>query len=112
MAIRDRGILKWAPASFMPLGFEMTRKMFKDQERQARPLLDEYQVEEFYQRIAYAMESRCAVKLSVWADGFTTEITGRINCVDPITKQLRIELRDREFERVSFEDVVGVLVVD
>lgn len=47
MAIRDHGILKWAPASFMSLGFEMTRKMFRDQERQARPLLDEYQVEEF-----------------------------------------------------------------
>lgn len=58
------------------------------------------------------MESRCAVKLSVWADGFTTEIIGRINRVGPITKQLRIEMRDGEFERVSFEDVVGVVVVD
>ena len=58
------------------------------------------------------MESRCAVKLSVWADGFTTGIIGRINRVGPITKQLRIEMRDGEFERVSFEDVVGVVVVD
>ncbi|MEH7012279.1 hypothetical protein V7087_15940 [Neobacillus niacini] len=28
MAIRDRGKLKWRPASFMPEGFAMTRAMF------------------------------------------------------------------------------------
>lgn len=32
MAIRDRGKIKWQPASFIPLGFEMSRAMFKDQE--------------------------------------------------------------------------------
>jgi hypothetical protein len=51
MAIRDRGKLKWQPASFLPLAFEMQREMFKDQERQARPIIDEYQAEEFDQRI-------------------------------------------------------------
>jgi hypothetical protein len=40
MAIRDRGKMKWQPASFMPLGFEMNRAMFKDQEQTMKPLLD------------------------------------------------------------------------
>ncbi|MEH7482785.1 YolD-like family protein [Neobacillus drentensis] len=111
MAIRDRGKLKWQPASFMPLGFEMTRAMFKDQERQPKPLLDEYEREEFDQRISYAMESNSPVKLSIWDDGFTYEITGRIHYVDPITKQLRIEVKPGEFERIAFEDVVGVCVI-
>lgn len=55
MTIRDRGKLKWQPASFLPLAFEMQREMFKDQERQEQPILDDYQVEEFDQRICYAM---------------------------------------------------------
>jgi hypothetical protein len=46
MAIRDRGKIKWAPASFMPEGFAMTREMYRDQARQTKPILDEYQTEE------------------------------------------------------------------
>ncbi|SMQ80669.1 YolD-like protein [Bacillus sp. OV166] len=112
MTIRDRGKLKWQPASFLPLAFEMQREMFKDQERQERPLLDQYQMEEFDQRICYAMESNQAVKLNVWADGFIMDVTVRIHYVDPITHRLRVEVKPGEFERIAFEDVVGVTVVD
>lgn len=112
MAIRDRGKIKWRPASFMPLGFEMTRAMFKDQERQPKPLIDEYEKEYFDQRIVYSMENNLAVKLTVWGDGFTVNITGRIHNVDPITSHLRIEVMPGEFERIAFDDVVGVVVVD
>jgi hypothetical protein len=31
MTIRDRGKMKWQSASFIPLAFEMTSEMFKDQ---------------------------------------------------------------------------------
>lgn len=85
MAIRDRGKLKWQPASFLPLAFEMTSEMFKDQARTAKPILDEYEREEFDLRIAYATEYSHAVKLTIWDDGFTSEMTGRIHYVDPIT---------------------------
>jgi hypothetical protein len=110
LSIRDRGKIKWQPASFMPLGFEMTRAMFKDQARQPRLLIDES--EAFDQRIAFAVEYKLAVKLTVWADGFTTDIIGRIHRVDPITHQLRMEVKPGEFHRIDFVDVVGVVVLD
>lgn len=66
MAIWDRGKIKWQPASFIPLSFEMTRAMFKDQERKMKPLLDEYEKEEFDRSIAYAMEYNLPVKVKVW----------------------------------------------
>ncbi|MFB3166584.1 YolD-like family protein [Neobacillus sp. 179-C4.2 HS] len=112
MVIRDRGKIKWQPASFMPEAFAMTREMFKDEKRQAKPLIDEYETEEFDQRIAYAMESKLAVKLTVWEEGFTEDITGKVHYVDLITKQLRFEVKPGEFERVAFDKVVGVAVVD
>jgi hypothetical protein len=43
MVIRDRGKLKWQPASFLPLAFEMQREMFKNQERLSKPIIDEYE---------------------------------------------------------------------
>ncbi|MFP7296869.1 YolD-like family protein [Neobacillus niacini] len=110
MAIRDRGKKKWQPASFIPLGFEMTAAMFKDQERISKPLLDEYEKEEFDRNIAYAMEYNLPVKIKVWNEGFTETITGRIHYVDPISFQLRIEVAPGEFERIAFEDVLGVII--
>ena len=71
MAIRDRGKIKWAPANCMPEGFSMTRKMFKDQLRQANPIIDDYQKEEFDQQIGYAMEYHLPVKVTTWNDGST-----------------------------------------
>ena len=112
MTIRDRGKMKWQSASFIPLAFEMTSEMFKDQARTAKPILDEHQTEEFDLRIAYATEYNHAVKLTVWDDGFTHDITGRVHYVDPITHELRIEVKPGEFERVAFDSVVGVKVLN
>lgn len=90
----------------------MTRDMYQDQARQAKPILDDYQTEEFDLRIKYAMEYKHAVKISVWNDGFTTDYTGRIYRVDPITHELRIEVKPGEYERVAFEDVCAVKVLN
>ncbi|SDN62592.1 YolD-like family protein [Bacillus sp. OK048] len=112
MVIRDRGKMKWQSASFLPLAFEMTSDMFKDQARIAKPILDEYQKEEFDLRIAYATEYNYGVKLTVWDDGFTHDITGLVHYADPITHELRLKLKHGEFERVAFESVVGVKVLN
>ncbi|MEH7301907.1 YolD-like family protein [Neobacillus drentensis] len=112
MTIRDRGKMKWQSASFLPLAFEMTREMFKDQARTARPILDEHQTEEFDLRIAYATEYNYVVRLTVWDDGFTHDIIGRVHYFDSITHELRIEVNPGEFERVTFGSVVGVKVVN
>jgi YolD-like protein len=47
----------------------MTREMFKDQERGLKPILDEYEKEEFDRSIAYAMEYNLPVKIKAWSDG-------------------------------------------
>ena len=112
MAIRDRGKKKWAPASFMPEGFAMTRDMYRDQSRQAKPILDDYQTEEFDLRIKYAQEYKHAVRVTVWSDGFTADYTGRIYRVDPITHELRLEVKPGEYERIQFGDVTAVKVVN
>lgn len=112
MTIRDRGKMKWQSASFIPLAFEMTTEMFKDQARTAKPLLDENQTEEFDLRIAYATEYNHAVKLTVYDEGFTHDITGRVHYVDPITHELRIQVKDGEFKRVGFDSILGVKVLN
>lgn len=112
MTIRDRGKMKWQSASFIPLAFEMTNKMFKEQARTAKPILDEHQTEEFDLRISYATEYNLVVKLTLWDDGFTYDITGHVHYFDPLMQELRIEVQPRELKRVKFDSVVGVKVVN
>lgn len=112
MVIRDRGKIKWQFAFGMLELIKSQRDLWRDSERIAKPIVDEYQAEEFDQRIAYAMEFKLAVKLTVWTDGLTEDITGSIHYVDPVTHQLRVEVKSGEYERIAFDDVVGVIVVD
>jgi len=46
MAIRDRGIIKWAPFKSMPEQWSGLKKMYEDDKKVAKPILDEYQLEE------------------------------------------------------------------
>ncbi|WP_256942633.1 YolD-like family protein [Bacillus sp. OV166] len=52
------------------------------------------------------------MKLTVWSDGFTKEMTGQIHSINPITHQLQVEVKPGEFKPVAFEDVIGVAVLD
>ncbi|ULT55872.1 YolD-like family protein [Neobacillus drentensis] len=112
MAIRDRGKKKWQFAFGMPELIKFQRDLWRDTERIVKPIIDEYEKEEFDQRIGYAMEYGLAVRVTIWDDGFTSDITGRVHYVDPITHQLRIEVDPEDFRRVAFEDVVGMVVIE
>ncbi|MEH7378574.1 YolD-like family protein [Neobacillus drentensis] len=112
MAIRDRGKKKWQFAFGMPELIKAQRDLWTDQDRIIKPMIDEYEKEEFDRRICYAMEYNLSIKITIWSNGFTSDITGRIQNVDPISYQLRIELLGGEFRRINFEDVIRMSVVD
>jgi hypothetical protein len=112
MNYRDRGIKKWQQAFFMPEQFSKLRKFWNDSERITKPILDQYQVEEFDNKIGYAIEFNLPVKLTLWVDGFTKDIIGRLHHVDSITHQLIIEVKPGEFQRIKFEHVTKVCIVE
>ena len=66
MAIKDRGILKWQAASFLPEQVSSLHDLVKDYYSTKKPILDEYQVEEFENKINYAMEYVSLIKIYNW----------------------------------------------
>ena len=112
MTIRDRGKKKWQFAFGMPELIKAQKDLWIEGERRPKPIIDEYEKEKFDESICYAMEYNHAVKITIWSKGFTSEITGRIHYVDPLSYQLRMELQGGELERIDFECVIGVSVVD
>ncbi|MGJ3196968.1 YolD-like family protein [Peribacillus frigoritolerans] len=60
--------------------------------RQLKPILDEYQLEEFEDKIHTAMEFVSPVMFTVWEDGFYWEYTGMIHRFDPLTKMIHFRV--------------------
>lgn len=54
----------------LPEYVKLLNDVNKDYYRQVKPILDEYQLEEFENKIHTAMEFASTVKFIVWEDGF------------------------------------------
>lgn len=112
MAIRDRGKIKWAPASFLPELRSMMREAEQDELRQKKPQIDSYEIEEFDRKICYAMEFNFPVLLKRWTEGFTYEEKGRVHYVDTIRNEVRMVTDDGAAVRIPMADIVEVEVID
>jgi hypothetical protein len=97
MAIHDRGMIKWQAAFQFPELVKKQHDLWRDTERIAKPIIDEHETEEIDHRIIYSMEFNHLVKLTVWDDGFTHNINGRVHYLYPITREIRIEVKSGEF---------------
>jgi len=112
MRIRDRGMLKFLPAHFAPEHRALLRELAHDELRQAKPILDEYEIEELENRICYAMEYTYPVLISRWEDGFTYVEQGLVHYLDPIKKEVRLVSKDGTAMSIKFTDIVGVEVIE
>lgn len=112
MRIRDRGKVKWLGALFAPEHRGMLRELARDELRQAKPILDEYEIEELENRLCEAMEFTRLVVISKWEDGFTYEEKGFVHYLDPIGKEVRMKSADGAVMRIKFAEIVAVEVIE
>lgn len=48
------------------------------------------------------------LSLTLWKDGFTYEVVGRVHYLEPITKEIRLVTKKEEVECVKFSDILEV----
>jgi hypothetical protein len=77
-----------------------------------KPILDEYQVEEFENNIHYAMEYHLSISFTLHNEGNSKELHGYCVYIHPVTKELRIQKKDSSFEYIQFDQIIDVTVVD
>lgn len=111
MSIRDRGKMKWQ-GFMMPEHTKLLAEMSKDYERQNKPIIDEYQIEEFESKIHLAMEFAYTIKITVWEGGFFNDYIGAIHRLDEINKIIYLKQQDGYFEKIRFDDIVNVVLED
>ncbi|WP_336863690.1 YolD-like family protein [Peribacillus frigoritolerans] len=111
--IRDRGLVKWQAALIMPEQKALNKKIGEvDYFLNKKPILDEYQVEEFEKNIHYAMEYHLPIRFRLHNDGDPHELYGHCVYIHPVTKELRIQKKDSSFEFIQFDEVIDVSVED
>lgn len=106
----DRGLVKWR-GFMMPEHMALIAEMDWDMHRQPKPLLDDYQIEEMESRLQFAFESKVPVRITEHVGGLEETLTGTVTRLDPITKEISVRVGEY-IERIKWEDVVGVEVVD
>jgi len=78
--IRDRGLVKWQAALIAPEHKALNKKMSEvDYFLNKKPILDEYQIEEFENNIHYAMEYHLPIIFILHNEGKPHELYG--HCV-------------------------------
>lgn len=112
MDIKDRGKIKWQPAHFMPEQVSLLNQMYRDERKQPKQILDDYQIQEIESKIHFAMEFALPIKFTVWEDGFEWEYDGLVHRLDSISKMIFLENKERYIVKIKFDDVVKVEVVD
>ncbi|WP_141995110.1 YolD-like family protein [Bacillus sp. B4EP4a] len=111
--IRDRWLVKWQAALIIPEHKALNKKMGEvDCFLNKKPVLDEYQVEEFENNIHYAMEYHLRLSFSLHNEGSPYDLHGYCVYIHPVTKELRIQKKDSSFEYIQFNEIIDVIVED
>lgn len=111
MDIKDRGIMKWQ-GFFMPEHVAQLNQLRIDGERTAKPILDEYQLQEIDEKLHIAIEFQYPVEFTLWFDGFTDESEGVIHYLDEIKKQVRIKNYQGEVTVIDYKSIIDVNILD
>lgn len=110
--LNDRGLIKWRSAAFLPEHGQILHEMHKDLMRTQKPVLDEYQLAEFEERILTAMEFSYSISVDLWDDGFVSACVGRIARLDEINKIIYLEDEEGMLTKVNWSNITNVILLD
>jgi len=96
----------------MPEHVEGLKQMWIDSCEIQKPLLDDYQVQEFEERIGYAKENKLPISFTVYDNGFVETFTGIIHSVDQIKQRIKLILDFNEVEYILFSEIMNVRIND
>ncbi len=90
--IRDRGIVKFQPAHFMPQYRKLLYHLTVDGNKQSKPELDEQEFEEIGFVVMDSLNLTIPIRITIWQNGFLKFITGIVTKVDLLMKYIVLKL--------------------
>ena len=88
--LNDRGNKKWQ-GFFIPEHIKMLKDTNNDYHKQARPILDESQIEEMEQLLSKSLNEKRIVEIFIWKNGYVNSRIGCVKKLDSINKKIQIQ---------------------
>lgn len=84
--------------------------LVKDYYRTEKPILDEYQVVEFENKINHAMGCSLPVRFITWEDGYEWVYSGIVKKIDSMSKTIYLELNNegKYTMKIKFDDITRI----
>jgi hypothetical protein len=109
--IRDRKMKKWQ-GFMMPEHIRALKILELESQKIEMPLLDEYQLQEFDERIHYSMDYHFPVEFTFLIEGFEHKIVGYVHYFDQLKRQINVKTLDGPGEYINFDNIMNVKVID
>ena len=104
--MRDRGFKKWQPF-IMPENKGMYNKVFKDDLKLKKPILDEDQLHSINDVLVQSIMDETEIKLTLWLDGFIEDIKPVIvRKIDPYQRKIVVQYKNKQ-QSFWFESLIN-----
>jgi hypothetical protein len=102
----DRGLKKWQP-SIMPENKGMYDKVFKDDLKLKKPILDENQLHSINDGLVQNIMDETEIVLTLWLDGFIEDIKPVIvRKIDPYQRKIVVQYKNGQ-QSFWFESIIN-----
>ncbi|KNE22492.1 YolD-like family protein [Virgibacillus pantothenticus] len=102
--VNDRGTIKWT-SIMMPEHIEMLQKMWKEQDHEKMPILDEQQKEEINNKLLMAVANDLTVELKYFDNHDFYKVKGKITSINKQNKYISIA-----GQHLLFENIIDVWI--
>ena len=102
----DRGLKKWQPF-IMPENKGMYDKVFKDDLKLKKPILDENQLHSINDGLVQSIMDETEIVLTLWLDGFIEDIKPVIvRKIDPYQRKIVVQYKNGQ-QSFWFESIIN-----
>ncbi|WP_017187048.1 YolD-like family protein [Alkalibacillus haloalkaliphilus] len=100
----DRGSIKWA-SLMLPEHVEALQHIWKENEHEQPPMIDEQQLEEHLFYIAQAYQEQLIVKISYFKNGQFKELTGKVMYWNRELQTIRLQTEQDDRESIKLKHI-------
>lgn len=101
MKVNDRGTMKWT-SIMLPEHIDALNKMWEEQEKVEKPILDEQKLEEINLTLQEALQNKLTIRISRFTGSGFYETGGKIKIIDPQSGYLWLD-----DEKIKLDDIVS-----
>lgn len=108
LILKDRGIVKWQAAAFLPEHKQMLKEYEAEQNLKPRIELDIQKLEEMNKVVCEAMEYNRELCFFYFKNGEYCTVKGHIHYLEPIRKELRVMDKLNQLYILKIQDILDI----